>query len=156
MSDILDQQGVDLPLQKLTFDEYAVLSQKNMNMIYPMKWYDNGNNPLRTLTMWPIPTKRYVIVLWLWQPLDIITNLDVDLVFPKGYERALKYCLAVELAAEFGKQVPPNVARIAAHSKAMIKRLNSKPQMMVGDYSIASDEQALFNYQTGDTIPSNM
>ena len=76
--------------------------------------------------------------------------------FPRGYERALRYALAVELAPEFGKDVPDTVRKISRASKAVIKRLNSMPQIMQGDAAIASSKNTYFNWVTGDTIPTNI
>lgn len=148
--------AIDLPMEKLTMDEYSAIGTKNITMKYPMKWYDNGDYPLRTISIWPVPSERGVIQLWLWQPLTTDITIDDNIVFPTGYERALRFALAVELASEFGKEIPVNVARIAKMSKSVIKRLNSKPKFLKGDMSIASNETALFNYVTGDTIPTNM
>lgn len=147
---------IDIPIEKLNMDQYNAIAVKNTASVFPLKFYDDGNYPLRTLTFWPIPTQINGCRLWLWQPLVDPETIDDEVNFPKGYERALRYALAVEIAAEFGKEVPDVVKRIANNSKALIKRLNSSPQIMRGDISIASERTSLFNYVTGDTIPSNL
>ena len=146
---------IDLPTNQLTDEQYANLGIKYFQSAFPQKWYDDGNYPLRTISVWPIPNTDHKVLLWLWQPLIDAQDLDTDIVFPQGYERALRFALAIELAAEFGKSVPEPVKRIAMRSKATIKRLNSTPQLLTGDNAIASDQQSLFNYVTGDTIPTN-
>jgi len=145
---------VEIPVEKLTEDQYSAIALKNIVSQFPYKFYDNGDYPTRTISVWPIPDRCHKVRLWLWQPLINAADLDTDIVFPKGYERALRFALAVELAAEFGKTVPDNVARIAKMSKAVVKRLNSVPQVMVGDIAIASNGRKLFNYILGDTIPN--
>lgn len=151
---ILIPNFIDIPVQKLTEDQYGAIALKNIVSQFPYKFYDNGDYPDRTISVWPIPDRCHYVRLWLWQPLINATDLDTDIVFPKGYERALRFALAVELAAEFGKTVPQNVSNIAKMSKSVVKRLNSTPQVMVGDIAIASDQKKLFNYITGDTIPN--
>ena len=147
---------VDIPMEKLTDEQYAAIAVKNVRAIFPTKFYDNGDYPLRTITVWPIPSTTHTSQLWLWQPLPDPETIDDPLLFPKGYERALRFALAMELAPEFGKEIPDQVRRIARQSKSVIKRLNSIPQIMAGDIAIASNKIGLFNYITGDTIPSNM
>lgn len=153
---IIVQQGIDIPMEKLTDAQYAAIAVKNTTSQLPLKYYDNEDNPLRKVSVWPIPKSSQEAIAWLWQPLADPESIDDEVVFPKGYERALRYCLAVEIASEFGIDVPPNVARIAKQSKGLIKRLNSTPQIMRGDEAIASKHASLFNYITGDTIPSNL
>jgi hypothetical protein len=147
---------IDIPMQKLTDEQYAAITVKNIGAVFPSKYYDNGNYPLRTVTVWPIPLTVQEVQLWLWQPLADATSIDDQVNFPKGYARSLRFALAVELASEFGKTVAPQVKAIAARSKAQIKRLNSIPQIMTGDQAIASNRTSYFNYITGDTIPTNM
>lgn len=147
---------VDIPMEKLTWDQYSAITVKQTQSNFPLKFYDDGNNPLRTISVWPVPKTIQATRLWLWQPLVDPTSIDDNFLFPKGYERALRFALAVELAGEFGKVVPDTVKTIATRSKASIKRINSNPQIMRGDIAIASNRPSLFNYVTGDTIPTNM
>lgn len=147
---------IDIPMEKLTYGQYGAIAVKNTSSVFPLKYYDDQNYPLRNVTFWPIPTKLQPVRLWLWQPLIDPQSIDDTVNFPKGYERALRFALAVEIAAEFGKEVPDQVRSIANNSKALIKRINSTPQIMRGDVAIASQKPSLFNYITGDTIPTNM
>jgi len=149
-------QPVDLPMEKLTMEQWSAIAVKNVQARFPLKWYDTGGNPLREVYVWPIPQTVQVAQAWLWQPLVEPGTIDDPVQFPRGYERALRYALAIELAPEFGKDVPETVRKISRVSKAVIKRLNSIPQIMQGDAAIASNANALFNYITGDTIPTNM
>lgn len=149
-------QPVDLPMERLTMEQWSAIAVKNVQARFPLKWYDTGGNPLRDIYVWPIPQTVQIAQLWLWQPLVEASTLDDPFQFPKGYERALRFALAVEVAPEFGKAVPQQVQRIAKQSRATLKRLNSVPQIMSGDIAIASNQQALFNYITSDTIPTNL
>ena len=149
-------QPVDMPMEKLTMEQWAALAVKNVQARFPLKWYDTGGNPLREIYVWPIPQTIQVAQAWLWQPLIEPSSIDDPVQFPRGYERALRYALAVELAPEFGKDVPDTVRKISRASKAVIKRLNSMPQIMQGDAAIASSKNTYFNWVTGDTIPTNI
>lgn len=143
----------DIPIEVLTMEQYAAVAVKNQPATYPTKVYDNGNFPLRTLSFWPVPTTAQPITLWVWQPLVDPETLDDEVNFPKGYERALRYNLAVELAAEFGKQVPDQVLEIAATSYGSLKRLNSRNQVMRSDIALTKG-QTIYNWNLSVSIPN--
>jgi len=136
---------MDYPLELLNDAQYAGIATKGITSPYPTKLYDNGDYPLRTITVWPIPSSTQTITLWLWQPLVTKDTLDVDVNLPKGYERALRFGLAVELAAEFGKDLTESIVRVATDAKAVLKRLNAGPQVMVNDIALSRASVSVYN-----------
>lgn len=118
---------LEIPVSILTLEQYASIPAKCTSSSFPIALYDDGQYPVRTISVYPVPSMEYYMVLWLWQPLLTITDLDAELHFPPGYERALKFNLAVELAAEFGSALPNQVRLIASESLAKLKRQNSTP-----------------------------
>lgn len=149
-----NQQTTDIPMEILNDAQYASINVKMTPSTFPVKFYDNGNYPCRTLSMWPVPTQQNAVVLWLWEPLINKDSLDEQLAMPKGYERALMFNLAVEIAPDFGKEVPPQVMDTARLAKGVIKRLNDGQQIMVGDIALAQTGAGLFNWQIGTTVPN--
>lgn len=145
---------LDIPMEGLTDAQYAAIPVKNQQATYPVKYYDNGNFPLRVVSVWPVPTTNQPITLWLWQPLWSPDTLDQELQFPRGYERAIRYNLAVELAAEFGKSVQAEVQTIATTSYGTIKRGNSRNQIMTGDMAITAPGPGIYNKSMATTIPN--
>ena len=145
---------LDIPLEKLTSMQYSAVALKNMQSTYPTKFYDNGAYPLRTVSVWPVPMNTNPVTVWSWEPLTDPENLDTPLNFPKGYERALRFSLAVELAPEFGKSVASEVTSIADASKATMRRLNSKSSILVGDLAIAVAQPGPYNYNLASTTPN--
>jgi hypothetical protein len=81
----------------------------------------------------------------LTQPADLAT----DIVVPPGYLRAFRYNLAVEIAAEFGVEPPPTVARIANASKRSLKSQNNPMDIMAMPYSLIGTRQR-FNIYAGN------
>jgi hypothetical protein len=71
------------------------------------------------------------------------------LYVPPGYLRAFRFNLAVEIAAEFGIEPPPNVARIAMAAKRTLKRINNPEDIMSLPYSIVRTRQR-FNIFAGN------
>lgn len=146
-------QPVDMPIQLANDAQWASIAVKSVMTTFPTVLYDNGNYPLRTISIWPIPSGVQTLTLWLWQPLLDLTNLDQEVMFPKGYERALRFCLAVELAPEFGKQVAPEVAATAVKAKSEIKGVNTVTQYQNFDRSLTGNRQSNFNWITGNFVP---
>jgi hypothetical protein len=144
-------QAISIPLQKLSDAEWAAIAVKSTQSTFPMKFFDNGNYPMRTLNFWPVPTTAQTVTLWLWEPLLDYTTLDQPISLPPGYERAIRYNLAVEAAPEFGKTLTSDIINVALSSYANIKILNSTPQIMRCDTGIGN-ERSSFNWLTGDTI----
>jgi hypothetical protein len=70
------------------------------------------------------------------------------LAFPPGYNKAIKFNLAVELAPEYGKQAPAEVVAIAEATKYKLKRTN----LVVPKVSFESVTPGLdsFDIETGE------
>ncbi len=139
----------EIPLELLNLDQWANINVKTVTSSIPLKLYIDGANPLTNLNLWPIPTVANNIVLYSWKPLSSIATLQTAIVIPPGYLKALRFNLAMTLAAEFGRQVDPIVAAGAAESKASIKRMNVKDQLLVTDPAIAAHSKS-FNWITGE------
>jgi hypothetical protein len=146
-------QPVDMPIVLANDAQWASIAVKSIQTTFPTVLYDNGNYPLRTINLWPIPNMEQTITLWLWQPLLDLSDLDGEVTFPPGYERAFRFCLAVELAPEFGKEVSPTVAATAVRAKAELKSLNAVTQYQNFDQSLQSKQRNQFNWITGNMVP---
>lgn len=118
----------EIPLAMLSDDEWALqVGIKSQTAQFPMGIYYNYGfaSGLGTISVWPIPLTAPTLVLY--TPKAAIANfaaLATSYEVPPGYERAIAYNLAVEIAPEFYKPVPEDVLRIALDSKANIKRAN--------------------------------
>lgn len=107
---------------------------KKVNSSWPQICYDDGGFPLRTLNFWPIPNNQpnNKVRIYSWQALAAQT-LAAQVSFPPGYKKALRYNLAVDLAAEFSAPVPAVVAAEAISSLAIVKSINCPPLQMRSD-----------------------
>lgn len=126
---------IEVPMEMYTmWDWQNKIPVKNVPGSFPQVCYDDGGMPLRTLNFWPIPTYQTNNVrIYSWTSLTWPATLQTLLNFPPGYAKAFRYNLAVELASEYGAQVPPEVAQIAAASLAQIKTQNAPDLEMVSD-----------------------
>ena len=144
-------QQLDIAMQPLTIEQYAGIAVKNTPSTFPFAYYDDNAYPLRTVTLFPVPSGPADIVLWLREPLADLTNIDADVMYPPGYERAFRFNLAVEIAAEFGKTVSPDVTARAEAAILQLERLNSVPMYMRGDGGMSrSGRNRYFNWITGN------
>lgn len=140
---------VELPIEIINQDQWADLSVKTITSNLPTKLWVQDTFPYSTLWFWPIPTTTNNVIIWSWKPLTDITSLTTTIALPPGYNKALRYNLAVELAPEYGKQLDPIVIENAAESKAAIKRMNSKTLLLGMDAGLLP-QKPTWNWFTGE------
>lgn len=120
-------QPLEMPeLQMYSDAEWAAVPVKAIANILPQGVYDDGGFPLRTLTYWPVPTDSSVqTVIGGWAALTAFpANLGTDITFPPGYMEAIKYNLAIRLAAEWQGSANADVKEFARQGMALIKSSN--------------------------------
>lgn len=86
--------------------------------------FDNAF-PVAKIRLWPIPNVEYTLHIQSEKELSQFT-LDTTVSLPAGWERALIYNLAIDLAPEYGQDVPDSVVKIANESKGLIMRQINK------------------------------
>lgn len=142
----------ELPIKILTKDEYQGVIVKTLQSTFPLYVYNDGAYPLDNLNFWPVPsTSGNNVVLYSWKPLSQLATSTTSISLPPGYERALKYALAIELAQEYGKVLPETTIALAIESKAGIKRINYRPSYLQVDKALQST-RGTWNWITGDTV----
>ncbi len=147
-NDPLSSQAVDIPMVNMTYEEYAAITVKQTPSTFAFAFYDDNNYPLKTISLWPIPTGSTNIRLWLRMPLVDFTDLNAILTWPPGYERAFRFNLAIELAAEFGKDIPEQVAQIANSTVEDLITTNAIPRYLIGPSGLTGGKNS-YNYITG-------
>lgn len=144
-----DSGSISYPLKIVDASTWARITEKTIQS-YPMwMWYDTAYT-LGTLNFWPVPSDTFSFYAMVWTQFSAFASLDTAISLPDGYERALKYNLAMEICDEFGRDVTPNVARIATHSKATLKRLNTPVREMQVDRGLRRNGGFWTIY--GDTV----
>jgi len=90
-----------------------------------------------------VPASSYELHILSEKELSQYT-IDEAISLPTGWERALIYNLAIDLAPEYGQQIDGMIAKIAGDSKAAIQRTVAKNISMdatpsqIGLYNIYS------------------
>ena len=138
----------DFPVRILSKDEYASIVLKGMKSTIPNALFDDGGYPQRKITLYPVPSQANSLVLYTKRHLPEIASLDDTITLPPGYERALAFNGAIELAPEYGKSVSAEVLKVADESKSSLKRANHKPSYLVVDDGTLG-RSTVFNVYTG-------
>lgn len=141
--------GISFGIKIVNQQQYNGIAVKTVTSTYPQVIWVNMTYPDIEMYVYPVPTKalewHFISVTELTQPATLATVM----AFPPGYLRAFKYCLACEIAAEFGVEPSQQVSRIAMTSKRTLKRINNPDDIMSLPYSIVGTRQR-FNIFAGN------
>lgn len=139
----------EIPIDIINFDEWSNITIKGIQSTLASKLYVDYSNPLARLNFWPVPTNAKSFVLYSWKPMADLANADATIDLPPGYQMAIKYNLAVLLAPEYGRQIDPGVAGIAASAFASIQRANIQPLFMSCDPAVVHGGKT-WDWRTGE------
>lgn len=118
--------GTDYPVQIITQAIYDQIYNKTQTAIIPTALLYVDGQTTGSITLWPVPSSIVSLSLDMDSQFTSIPLLSTVISWPAGYYRAIRYQLALELAAEYGLPVPPQVAQMAMDAMASIKRVNNK------------------------------
>lgn len=113
--------GIKHELDLIPKDEYDAIKEPAGEMTIPLKLYDDGAHPVRTILLWPVPsgTPDLEINSPFIIPQFAARNTAVDL--PPAYLKALIYTLAVDVAPSFRLQLDPSIEKIAIQAQNDMK-----------------------------------
>lgn len=125
---------IDYPLTIINDETYAQIAWKQ-EQSFP--YYINYTNeyPLGKLNIYPVPANTYTLFLLTEKPFLEYT-IDEDVNLPPGWERALIYNLAVELAPDYGVSASPELIGIANRSLRNIQVQIDREQGIDFDVSV--------------------
>jgi hypothetical protein len=132
----------------LNQDQYNAIIVPNTTTTIPTAAYIDDSFPLRNVSFWCVPTVDYNVDVFTWQLIDGFASVTDTVALPPGYERMMRFNLALEIAPEYGKNPSPIVAAGALDSKAAVKRNNIKPLFMACDPAVTKRTTA-WNWLTG-------
>ena len=136
------------PLEMLDDDQWSMIRVQSVTSPLPTKLYFSPGYPYSTLNLWPVPSSTNQIEIYTLIALTNVASLTTNILFPQGYQRMLRYILAVELASEFGLQPNPAVVQIALEAKSLVQSRNSDaPLMRCGPEVLGA--RAAFYWPTG-------
>lgn len=141
--------GVDYPIRMMGPDHYSRIAVKQTTGIPYEMWYIN-NFPNGEVIIYPTPDQAYTIFTIADQLLSKVATLTTTLTYPNGYAKALRWNLAVDLAAEYGVPVSPDVSRIATESKVTIMSSNNDAKDTMNFDPILTDRRSNSGWRGGD------
>lgn len=141
--------NVELGIEIVNQDQYdQIILKGTTSTIVRRLFYDNAY-PLGNIWLYPVPQNgNYNLVLVSKKPLADVASASSTISLAPGFDRALRYNLAVEIAPEYAKEPSPTVAAIAIQSKAHVKRRATKIQLLGQDAAIVAKHSG-FNWRTG-------
>lgn len=118
----------DTPITVVSDEVYNAFPNKTAQGIPEFVNFNNAF-PSSTLRFYPVPASADSLTIVSEKPLVTLALTDT-LSLPPGWERALTYALALELAPEYGLPVDPLVASTAREAKGLIAMAVSKTRPM--------------------------
>ena len=130
-------------------DKWARITDKTTTG-RPTVLYYEASFPLGLIRLHPVTdTANYTFILYIWTLLAQVSNVEQSLALPPGYADAITHELAIRLAPEYGKTVPPAVAIGAVSTKANVKRINSQTPILRVDNALL--DRGSYDIRTGGT-----
>lgn len=119
--------GLDYPIDVLDQQQYTDIGYKGISAPWPIALWYNATFPLGNLYFYQNPSGAGSLHLFTDQILARLETLTQTVVLPQGYVRMIKWNLARELAAEYGKPWTALMEQNASDSYRMVKSLNTVP-----------------------------
>jgi hypothetical protein len=116
--------------------EWQLVLVKGLATSYPFELYNDGQNPLSTLHLYPISTAANNLILYTRQPFTAFAAITDTVVFPPGYADFLRYGLAVKLAPEWGRVLRADVLEMARQARLVVQAANTSEATMRCDPAV--------------------
>lgn len=142
--------SVEIPIPVITEQMYQAQQVKDLENALPSTLYYEPSTPeAGTIILWPILTQTVDIVLYTPTAITQFPDLTTSVKLAPGYERALRYGLAVELIPEYGRPTHPLVERTARQALEDVKRANFKPSDLSVDPGLLHNPTAGWDIYRG-------
>lgn len=103
---------------------WAAVADKTRTGIFAEVMYCDYGFPTATVYLSPRPSGGQ-LEIYILKPLTQFASLSETINLPPGYERALRYTLAIEIAPEYGRVVGPEILGPGAEARNAITGLNA-------------------------------
>ena len=120
---VITSAGTTQPTKVATADEWHAIGDKTRTGAYAEALFCDFGYPTATAYLSPKPGAGS-LELWQYEALTAFAALDTAISLPPGYERALTFALAIDLAPQFGRPIDPTVQAVANEATAAIARAN--------------------------------
>lgn len=107
--------------------------------IRPSGIYYEASYPLSVIHFPTFPFSTDKLILQVIEPLANISSITNSFSLPKGYDRALKLNLAVEIAAEYNGKLSNITIGQAEDAKRQLKVMNAKVEALTFDFNTSNN-----------------
>ena len=128
---VRDSDNNDYKLELISKDRYYSIFRKTTIAVPGYLSYI-ADYPNGTIKLYPIPDKAYTLGISHYNQFSRFALITSTVNMPAGYEIALGYALAAELAPEFGKPFAEFLA-IANNKKSLLKSINQEMHLLDQD-----------------------
>jgi len=129
-----DSSNNDTYIEVIDNSQWSRIGLKDAGQAYPIYLYYRPNYPLGQINLYPPPSSGLTLYLEVWDQFSSISTLDTSISLPPGYDRLIKYALAIELATEYhpSARIMANVREAYRMAKEYIMDVNNVvPQMRI-------------------------
>lgn len=119
--------GLDYPIEIISFERYNEIGYKGIAAPWPIVAWYNPTMPLGNIYFYQNPSDTGELHLFTDTILTDFADLTTEISLPQGYTRALKRCLARDLAPEFGAAWTAQQERLAKEAYDYVRSLNQVP-----------------------------
>lgn len=141
---------VDYPIETINRDQFDQIQDKTTLSTLITRIYPEMQASLVYLYAYPVPSDAVSVHIQSVGRLQSFASLTTAVDLPPGYERALAYNLAIEVAPEYSIAPPPLVARNAVASLRAIKRTNMAVPSVQTEVGLLNTRRHGYNWHTGD------
>lgn len=119
--------ALDYPITMVSRERYIDIGLKSNPAPWPVALWYNPTMPLGTLSFYQSPSGGGELHLFTDVLLSNFALLTTDVRLPQGYSRMIKWCLAKELAPQFGKEWGISQENNMKAALANVKQMNRQP-----------------------------
>ena len=111
-------------LRQLSEQEYAAIGLKGATSSWPEAILFRPDYPLASIIVYPVPTMTTTLNIITRKPFTGFSSITDNVALPPGWQKALEFNLAIDLAPMWQTQPPPLVMKGAVESLKGIKNSN--------------------------------
>jgi len=143
---------IDRGMEIVPNEKFQQLDMKTMAVSYPSTLCYTPLMPAGLIRLWPVPSQAGLTLgITQYAQLTELEALTDEVALPPGYEMAIRYNLALQIAPEYGVAPTAWLMQEAAKAKQSITRINAEPVLPAPDYGILSG-RGHFNIYAGGVL----
>ena len=142
--------SLDIPMEILETEQYQAVSVKGTTSTQSTSLYYDAQVPLAYISLYPVPQVVFDVVL-IYDAQFTAVTLDTELTgFAPGIVAALRFNLAVDLAAEYSnKDVSKVIAARAVEYKSKVKSGNIRALDAITDWRLRNGAGRAWDWRIG-------